>query len=231
MYKKNTLPLIPLRGVTIFPNMVLHFDVGREKSINAIDFSMLNNQDIFLVLQKEIEDENPSKDDIYTIGTLCKIKQIIKLPNDVIRVLVEGKSRGEILEYVDNDKFFEVKIETIEDEVLDSVDQVAYLKCLRKEFRRYLKLIDDQSEDINKTVRYEKDMSVLTNIISSYLPLDVNKKQELLMTLDIKKRIETLLAYIANEIEIVKVQKKIDNKKKKNVDDSQKEYYLREQMK
>ncbi|MDD6795529.1 MAG: endopeptidase La [Clostridiaceae bacterium] len=231
MYKKNTLPLIPLRGVTIFPNMVLHFDVGREKSINAIDFSMLNNQDIFLVLQKEIEDENPSKDDIYTIGTLCKIKQIIKLPNDVIRVLVEGKSRGEILEYVDNDKFFEVKIETIEDEVLDSVDQVAYLKCLRKEFRRYLKLIDDQSEDINKTVRYEKDMSVLTNIISSYLPLDVNKKQELLMTLDIKKRIDTLLAYIANEIEIVKVQKKIDNKIKKNVDDSQKEYYLREQMK
>lgn len=231
MSNENILPLIPLRGLTIFPNMVLHFDVGRTKSINAVDFAMLNNQDIFLVLQKEIENENPGKDDLYDIGTLCKIKQIIKLSNDVIRVLVEGKSRGRILDYIDNDKYYEVKIETIDDEILNDIEKSAYSKSLRKEFKKYLNILGDKSEDINKAVRYEKNLSILTNIISGYLPLDEAKKQEILMTLDMKARVDLLLSHIANEIEIVKVQKKIDNKIKKDVDESQKEYYLREQIK
>ena len=107
MDNKMTLPLIPLRGLTIFPNMVLHFDVGREKSIAAIDTAMLNNEDIFLAAQKDMEQEEPVEKDISTIGTICKIKQIIKMPGDTMRVLVEGKVRARITEYINNDDYFE----------------------------------------------------------------------------------------------------------------------------
>ena len=110
MDNKNTLPLIPLRGLTIFPNMVLHFDVGREKSVEAVDAAMLNNEEIFLAMQKKIELDDPAETDISKIGTVCKIKQIIKMPGDAIRVLVEGKYRAEIEEYTNNDKYFEVVV-------------------------------------------------------------------------------------------------------------------------
>ena len=231
MEKNNTLPLIPLRGVTIFPNMILHFDVGRKKSIEAIDVAMLNNEDVFLVAQKDIEEDDPKKEDLTDIGTLCKIKQIIKLPGDIMRVLVEGSSRGKVKEYLDNEEYFEVVVETIEEKGIEDIEVQGYFDSLKKSFKKFLRMAGDNSEEMGKNVRYEKNPYVFSDIVSSYLPLQEETKQELLRTLDIKKRIELLLITLDNESKVIAVQKKLANKMKKSVDDSQKEFYLREQLK
>ena len=232
MDNKNTLPLIPLRGLTIFPNMVLHFDVGREKSVEAVDVAMLNNEEIFLAMQKKIELDDPTEADISNIGTVCKIKQIIKMPGDIIRVLVEGKYRAEIEEYADNDKYFEVVVkEIVEDTEVEDVEVTAYFESLKKSFRKFTKMAGDDSPEMVNNIRNEKNPYEFVNIVASYLPLTEEKKQEVLQTIDIKKRIEMLLVAIENEIKVIKVQKKLAGKMKKSVDDSQKEFYLREQLK
>lgn len=231
MDKKNTLPLIPLRGVTIFPNMVLHFDVGRKKSIEAIEVAMLNNEDIFLVAQTDIEKDDPTKEDLTDIGTLCKIKQIIKLPGDIMRVLVEGNARGKVKEYLDNEEYFEVIVEPVEEEGIKDVEVQGYFNSLKKSFKKFLRMAGENSEEMDKNVLSEKNPYIFTDIVSSYLPLQEETKQELLKTLDIKKRIELLLVNLENESKVIAVQKKIANKMKKSIDDSQKEFYLREQLK
>ncbi|PRR82309.1 endopeptidase La [Clostridium vincentii] len=231
MDKKNTLPLIPLRGVTIFPNMILHFDVGRKKSIEAIEVAMLNNEDIFLVAQTDIEKDDPTKEDLTDIGTLCKIKQIIKLPGDIMRVLVEGNARGKVKEYLDNEEYFEVIVETIEEKGIEDIETQGYFNSLRKSFKKFVKMAGDNSEEMDKNITYEKNPYAFTDIVSSYLPLQEDTKQELLKTLDIKKRIELLLVTLENESKVITVQNKIANKMKKSIDDSQKQFYLREQLK
>lgn len=231
MDKKNTLPLIPLRGVTIFPNMILHFDVGRKKSIEAIEVAMLNNEDIFLVAQTDIEKDDPTKEDLTDIGTLCKIKQIIKLPGDIMRVLVEGNARGKVKEYLDNDDYFEVIVDTIEEKGIEDIETQGYFNSLRKSFKKFVKMAGDNSEEMDKNIMYEKNPYAFTDIVSSYLSLEEDTKQELLKTLDIKKRIELLLVALENESKVITVQNKIANKMKKSIDDSQKEFYLREQLK
>lgn len=232
MDNKNMLPLIPLRGLTIFPNMVLHFDVGRKKSVEAVDVAMLNNEEIFLAMQKKVELDDPTEADISRIGTVCKIKQIIKMPGDTIRVLVEGKYRAEIEEYAENDSYFEVKVKKIiEKDVKDDIEVTAYFESLKQAFRKFTKAAGDDSPEMVNNIKNEKDPYEFVNIVSSYLPLTEEKKQEVLQTIDIKKRIEILLVSIENEIKVIKVQKKLANKMKKSVDDSQKEFYLREQLK
>jgi len=234
MDNKMTLPLIPLRGLTIFPNMVLHFDVGREKSIAAIDTAMLNNEDIFLAAQKDMEQEEPVEKDISTIGTICKIKQIIKMPGDTMRVLVEGKVRAKITEYINNEDYFEVIVEKIIDEVAEGHEDIeldAYFDSLKKTFRKFVKIAGDDTPEMLSNIKREKSPYELINIVASYLPLTEEKKQEILETIEVKKRIEMLLVALENEIKVVKVQKKLANKMKKSVDDSQKEFYLREQLK
>lgn len=226
------LPLIPLRGLTIFPNMVLHFDAGREKSIAAIEEAMMNNEEIFLSAQKDPEVEMPVESDISNIGTICKIKQIIKLPGDTMRVLVEGKARGKIKAYITNEMYLEVEIEEIEEKLdEEDIELEAYFNSLRKTFLRFLKQAGEPSSDVLSNIKNEKDKVEFTNMVSSYLPIPEEKKQVILETLDIKKRIEALLVFIENEIKVIKVQKKLATKMKKSVDDSQKEFYLREQLK
>lgn len=225
------LPLIPLRGLTIFPNMVLHFDVGREKSMAAIDKAMSIDETIFLVAQKELEIEEPEISDISTIGTICKIKQIIKLPGNTIRVLVEGIARGKIKKYYKNTKYFEVSIERIEEEKGNSVEVTAYFNTLKKVFINFVNEAGESNPDMIKSINEEKDVSEFIDMVASYIPIDEKNKQEILETLDICKRIELLLKCLKDEISIIKVQKKLANKMKQNIDDSQKEYYLREQLK
>ena len=232
MNKNIRLPLIPLRGLTIFPNMVLHFDVGREKSIAAVNEAMMNDEDIFLVAQNDVEQDEPEAGDIRNIGTVCKIKQIIKLPGDTMRVLVEGKVRGKIIEYFDNDNFFEVEIETIIEETGKvDIEVNGYFNTLKRVFINFVKEAGEATSDMTASVKKEKDVYAFVDMVSSFIPLEDEDKQEILETLDIKNRIEILLACLQNEIKIIKVQKKLANKMKKSVDDSQKEFYLREQLK
>ncbi len=228
----KSIPLIPLRGLTIFPDMVIHFDAGREKSVKAVEKAMENSEYIFLAAQKDERKENPEQADISKIGTVSKIKQLIKLPNNTIRVLVEGVKKGIIKEFLDNEDYFEVVIEEINEEYpKEDAEIEAHFKMLKKTFITFVKLLGDESNEMPLNIENEDDISEFTNMVSGYLPIEYRKKQELLETLDINKRIEKLLVIIENEIKVVRVQRKLASKVKKSADDSQKEFYLREQLK
>ena len=156
MEKNRSIPLIPLRGLTIFPDMVIHFDAGREKSIMAIEKAMLNSEDIFLAAQKDEKKENPEQDDISSIGTVCRIKQLIKLPGNTLRVLVEGIKKGIIKEFLDNKDYFEVIIEEINEEYSnDDVEIEAHFKMLKKSFINFVKLLGDESNEMPMTIESE----------------------------------------------------------------------------
>ncbi|MBY7026057.1 MULTISPECIES: endopeptidase La [Clostridium] len=227
-----TLPLIPLRGLTIFPNIVAHFDVGRKKSVAAVEEAMLNNEEIFLVTQKDPEIEDPEREDIYDIGTLCKIKQILKMSDNTIRVLVEGVKRGRIVEYVaDDNEYIEGSIELIEQEIEVNEELEAYIKLLDEDFIDLLKLSDDNYVDIIRSTEPLDDPSGFVDIIASYSVTEDDVKQEVLETIDIKKRIELVLTRVKIETEILKIQNKLSKKVKKHIDEEQKQFYLREQLK
>jgi len=231
---KNTklLPLIPLRGMNIFPYMVLHFDVGREKSILALEDAMLNNQEIFLVSQKISKIEQPEEKDIYSIGTVCNIKQILKLPGDTIRVLVEGLKRGKILEYKDKEPFVRAEVEIIEDETFEDDKKCkALVRIIDKAFEEYINLSANNFPDALFSLEETKEPGRYCDIVSSYLILKPETKQELLETLQVNKRLEKLLFILKNEVEVLKIEKKIGTKVKGRIDKIQKEYYLREQIK
>jgi ATP-dependent Lon protease len=226
------LPLIPLRGMNIFPYMVLHFDVGREKSILALEDAMLNDQEIFLVSQKISKIEEPEEKDIYSIGTICNIKQILKLPGDTIRVLVEGIKRGKISEYKDKEPFVRAEVEIIEEEVCaDDKKCKALVRTIDKAFEEYINLSVNNFPDALFSLEDTEEAGRYCDIVSSYLILKPEAKQELLETLEVTKRLEKLLFILKNEIEVLKIEKKIGSKVRSRIDKVQKEYYLREQIK
>ncbi|MGK0465315.1 endopeptidase La [Clostridium sp.] len=226
------LPLIPLRGMSIFPHMVLHFDIGREKSTLALEEAMLKNQEIFLVSQKQAKVEEPEEKDIYSIGTVCNIKQILKLPGDTIRVLVEGIKRGKILEYKDMSPFVLAEVEIIEDEIcLEDKKCKALLRTIDKSFEEYINLSAINFPDALFSIEETEEPGRYCDIVSSYLILKPATKRELLETLVVTKRLEKLLFILKNEVEVLKIEKKIGTKVKGKIDKIQKEYYLREQIK
>ncbi|WP_392486314.1 endopeptidase La [Haloimpatiens sp. FM7315] len=229
--KITTLPLIPLRGMVIFPEMIIHFDVGRSKSIAALEEAMLKEQKIFLSAQKDIETEEPIKEDISLIGTICNIKQILRLPGNTIRVLVEGEIRGKIEKYTKEEPYYEVDIKELEDEDIEDKKTEALMRNVKKTFEEYVKLSEAIPTEALMSLEDIENIGKLTDIIISYLPLKQNKKQELLETYELNQRLQKLLYLLNNELEIVRVEKKIGTKVKKNIDKGQKEYYLREQLK
>lgn len=228
----KVLPLIPLRGITIFPYMVLHFDVGREKSILALEEAMLNGQEIFLVSQKDAKMEEPDEDDIYNIGTICNIKQLLKLPGDTVRVLVEGVSRAKLIAYLQKEPFFKAEVEElIEAECIEDKKCEALVRSVKTAFDSYVKLSGTMPSEALVTLDDLESPGRLADIVSSYLMLKQDKKQELLEAFDVTKRLEKILIILNNEVEILKIEKKIGVKVKNKIDKVQKEYYLREQMK
>ena len=231
---KLILPLIPLRGLTVFPNMVIYFDVGREKSIEAVEKAMAGDQKIFLAAQKDIDIDNPSEDDIFNIGTICEIKQIVKMPKNTIRVLVEGIERAKMDEFFDKEELLEASIEKIEiDNEIDH-ELEALSRKLKDDFFEFLDITASSGingVDLFDNLEEEKDLNKVTDLISSYALIKQEDKQDILKTLDLKKRIEKLIFYVKEEIEVAKIEKRIGTKVKKKLDKGQREYYLREQMK
>lgn len=225
------LPLIPLRGISIFPNMIIHFDVGREKSKAAIEAAMEKQTDIFLATQKDYEIEDPEIGDIYNIGTICKVKQIIKLPNDVIRVLVEGLDRGEIKELDSSEEYLNVSVVRIEEPSNEEYENIeAYINSLRKSFSKYIKASGNIRNNVISIFDTIENYSELVDVVASYVIVDEDKKQEILQEINCINRIEKLLVILENEIDIINVEKKIGRKLKESVDKSQREYYIREQI-
>jgi ATP-dependent Lon protease len=226
------LPLIPLRGITIFPYMVLHFDVGREKSIAALEEAMILKQKIFLATQKDARVEEPGLDDIFEMGTVCSIKQILKLPGDTVRVLVEGEVRAKLGHLVQAEPFFTAEIEVLEDadEKADKKTE-ALMRSVRKSFDDYVKLSGSIPYEIILTLDELESPGRFSDVVSSYLMLKQDKKQELLEAFDVHLRLAKLLEILKNEVDIIKLEKKIGVKVKSKIDKVQKEYYLREQLK
>lgn len=226
------LPLLPLRGLTVFPFMTLYFDVGREKSIKALEEAMINDQLIFLVAQKDASADSPNTDDIYSIGTISKVKQLLKLQGDTIRVLVEGINRAEVKDIVQKDPFFIVEVEEKEiDENFDDNEVEALKRRLVSIFEEYVKLSGKVSPDTALSVSEINNISQISDIIANNIPLKVEQKQEILSEFHPLRRIEKLLQIIYQETEILEIEKDINSKVRKQIDKVQKEYYLKEQMK
>ena len=228
-----TLPTIPLRGITIFPNMIIHFDVGREKSILALEEAMLKDGEIFLVSQINPEVEEPKREEIYSIGTICKVKQILKLPKDITRVLVEGVQRASIVDVKNDGKYMEAVIEKIESDVdtLQGAEDRALRNLLSETFSQYVLATEGEESKVLQTISKEEELGKAADLIAAYIHLEEEKKQQILETISIKERIEKLIGFINEQIEVVKIEKSIGKKVKSRLDKSNKEYFLREQMK
>lgn len=231
--KKHELPLIPLRGLSVFPYMVLHFDVGREKSINALESAMVNDQIIFLTTQKEAETDFPTMDDFYQVGTIAKIKQMLKLPGDAIRVLVEGISRGRIVNCLQEDPYFrcEIEEEIYEEEHKADQELEALMRTTLNAFENYITLSSRISPEVFISVASIEEPGRLADIITSHMILKIEQKQRILEAFDPRERLEELYKVLLREIQILEIEREINIRVRNQINKVQKEYYLKEQLK
>ena len=226
------LPMIPLRGLSVFPNMVLHFDIGREKSINALEKAMVTNQHIFLASQKDDGTDLPTPEDFYHVGTIGKIKQMLKLPGDSIRVLVEGVCRGAIEDVMFEVPYFKCRIRKIEEPEYpaDDAEAEALMRTVLSSFDEYINLNRNLAAEIFASVVTIEDPGRMADMIASHLEIKLEDKQRLLEIIDPKERLETLNTMLTKEIEILNIEQDISSKVKSQINKNQREYYLREQM-
>mgnify|MGYP000865795727 FL=1 len=227
------LPLLPLRGLTIFPYMILHFDVGRSRSIAALEAAMVNDQEIILVTQKDTKIDEPETEDIFEVGTISRIKQLLKLPGETIRVLVEGLERGRILEYTKEEPYYEVDITTpllYEGEEIE-LQLEAISRSVLSSFDDYVRLSNKISPETQLTVNNLEDQNQLADLVAANILVRTEDKQKVLDAFHPVERLETLYDILIREIEILQIENKINLRVKKQVDKVQREYYLREQLK
>ena len=226
------LPVIPLRGLSIFPFMVLHFDIGREKSISALESAMMSNQLVFLSAQKDAETDLPTHEDFYHVGTIAKIKQMLKLPGDSIRVLVEGISRGVVEETVFEVPYFRCRIHKVkEDQFVELPVKVeALMRTVLDLFEEYLDLSPKLSGDILAAVASIDEPGRLADVITSHLEIKTEDKQQVLEAFAVEDRLDILSKLLIKEIEILNIERDIDVKVRTQINRTQKEYYLREQL-
>ncbi|WP_048600504.1 endopeptidase La [Rubeoparvulum massiliense] len=228
--EQRTIPLLPLRGLLVFPTMVLHLDVGREKSISALEEAMVVDKRILLATQEDVEIEEPTEQEIFRVGTVAEVKQMLKLPNGTIRVLVEGLYRAQIVQYVQHEPFYKVESILLEDVEDDNPELTAMTRMAVKQFEQYIKLSKKISTETLSTIQDIEEPGRLADIISSHLPLKLQEKQTILELNDVNERLQQLLVYLNNETEVLELEKRIGSRVKKQMEKTQKEYYLREQM-
>ncbi len=226
------IPLLPLRGLLVFPSMVLHLDVGRDKSVKALDHSMISDDSlIFLATQEDVQIEEPEPKDIYYVGTISKVRQMLKLPNGTIRVLIEGLYRAKITKYLQQDDYYEVSYEVIEDLDKNDHETDALSRVVIDLFEKYVNISKKIPPETLTTVIDIDDNGRLCDVIASYLPIKIKDKQVILETISTKKRLEKIIGILNDEHEVLELEKQISQRVKKQMDKTQKEYYLREQMK
>ncbi|MFD0962308.1 endopeptidase La [Paenibacillus chungangensis] len=229
--KGRRLPLLPLRGLLVYPSMVLHLDVGRDKSVRALERAMVEDHRILLCSQSEVNIEEPSREDIYKVGTIAKVRQMLKLPNGTIRVLVEGETRAEVQGYLDNEEFYEVLAKELPEEVTDDPAVNALMRSVLNQFEHYISLSKKVTPETYAAVSDIDEPGRLADVITSHLTLKIKDKQDILETIDVSARLEKLLDLLNNEREVLELEKQISQRVKKQMEKTQKEYYLREQMK
>lgn len=225
------IPLIPLRGLSILPSEVKHFDVARERSIEALEEAMVKDQLIFLTTQKEIKVEKPAPEDFYDVGVVCKIKQMLKLPGDSIRVLVEGKYRAKIENILNTEQLFEVDISKHREKRKKDTETEALMRSILDVFENYVKVNKKLDPEIFMTASTIEDPDKFADTIAANISLKPEKKQQLIETIDVKKRLNIILEIIISEKEILEVENKINSKVQSNINKRQKKYFLKEKLK
>jgi len=227
----QTMPLLPLRDVVVFPHMIVPLFVGRDKSIAALESAMKYEKSIFMVAQKSAQKDEPSENDIYKIGTVGIIIQLLRLPDGTVKVLVEGKKRGVIREYISMDDFFTVKVEEIEEEGEgDRVKGEALIRSLNEAFESYVKLSKKVHVEMVNTISSIESPSKLADVIVSHVSVKLEDKQRILEIINVPERLEAVYEMLLGEIEILQVEEKIKRRVKKQMEKTQKDYYLNEQM-
>lgn len=230
----RSLPMVALRGLTIMPEMIVHFDVSRERSIAAIQQAMVEEQEIFLVAQKSIETENPGQDDVYETGTVASVKQLIKLSKKVVRVLVEGKNRAVLKKIEETDPYLRAEVEVLEEQEItipDDLNAEAMMRGLKEIITEYAAKNGKISKESVAEILDITDLKRLVNEVAANIPLKYKDQQELLEELDFWSRYEKLSLKLVNEMQIMEIKEELQRKVKSKVDKYQKEYLLREQLK
>ncbi|QZA34148.1 endopeptidase La [Hydrogenibacillus sp. N12] len=228
---ESILPLLPLRGLMVFPTMVVHLDVGREKSVAALEAAMVDAHRLLLAAQKDPHLDSPAPDDIYGVGTISLIKQMLRLPNGTVRILIEGEARARIVAYETVEPYFSVRYERLEEETSDDVETTALMRAVVREFEQVIRLSRKISPETLASIADIAEPGRLADVIAAHLALRLQDRQTLLEETNVKRRLERLLELLSNEQEVLELERRISQRVKKQMEKTQKEYYLREQMK
>lgn len=228
---RREIPLLPLRGILVFPYMIIHLDVGREKSISALEEAMVQDRLIMLATQKDAQTDRPTPEEIFSVGTTAEIKQLLKLPGGTIRVLVEGIKRAKIINYIQDEPYYLVEVEEYTDAEERDAEVEALTRSSIQQFEQYVKMSKKIPPETLVSVVTVEEPGRLSDLIVSHLSLKVDDKQSLLEAIDIKERLQRLCEILGREIEVLELERKINTRVRKQMEKTQKEYYLREQMK
>ena len=229
--ERFSIPVLPLRDVVVYPHMVIPLFVGREKSIRCLDEAMDNNKQVFLVAQKDAGVDEPEAGDIYEVGAIATILQMLKLPDGTVKVLVEGKQRGKITEFEQSEPYFQAQVSYLESEPLDEKQEEILVRSAMNQFEGYVKLNKKIPPEVITSLQGIDDADRLADTMAAHMPLKLADKQHALDIIDVRERIEHLMAMMEGEIDILQVEKKIRSRVKQQMEKSQREYYLNEQMK
>ena len=233
MAKKNkiTQPVLPLRDIVVFPNMIVRLFVGRDKSVRALEEVMKENKEILLASQIDATQDEPTEESINKVGVTANVLQILKLPDGAVKILVEGKNRVKIDKFISNKDFFEAEATVLDDTINKSEEIEALRRSVIDEFDRYAKLNKNIPEEALKAISEADNPSKLADTVAGHLSVSVQKKQELLESIDLHKRLETIFSIMQGEMSVLRVEKKIKSRVKNQMERTQREYYLNEQMK
>ena len=229
--KGQLLPVLPLRDIVVFPHMIVPLFVGREKSVRALEDVMADDKQILLVAQKDASQDDPASKDIYDVGTVSTVLQLLKLPDGTVKVLVEGGSRARITSYKENDSFFEAYVEPIEEAKEEDKELEALARSVVSQFEQYIKLNKKIPPEVLVSVNQIENPSKLADTVASHLTLKIAEKQELLEVKNVSERLERVYGFMESEISVLQVEKRIRNRVKRQMEKTQREYYLNEQMK
>ena len=232
MTHQNTkYPVLPLRDIVVFPHMIVPLFVGREKSVRALEDVMKDDKQILLVAQKNATQDDPEPGDIYDVGTVSTVLQLLKLPDGTVKVLVEGIQRAKISEFVDKPEFFEANAVLIDEQTQDEGELVALSRTVVSQFEQYIKLNKKIPPEVLVSINQIEDASKLADTVASHLALKISEKQKLLEAVSITERLESVFSYMESEIDVLQIEKKIRNRVKRQMEKTQREYYLNEQLK
>ncbi|PPD16868.1 MAG: endopeptidase La, partial [Methylobacterium sp.] len=227
----ETVPVLPLRDIVVFPHMIVPLFVGREKSIRALEEVMKNDRFILLATQLNATDDDPAEDQIYKTGALATVLQLLKLPDGTVKVLVEGLSRAKRIRAVKNDEFFEAEVEVLGDDLSDPIETEALARSVTNEFENYAKLNKKVSPDVVSTISGIEDYAKLADTVAQHLAVKIADKQDVLELVKVSKRLEKILGLMESEISVLQVEKRIRTRVKRQMEKTQREYYLNEQIK